>query len=433
MAQIVKYNIAKIIQRFLPSLEAHGALSGHQLSTLKLLSICKTAALGGHIEQCDKCGYHRVHYNSCSNRNCPSCQGVNKEIWLHARQQDLLPVKYFHSVFTIPSELYIFFRYNKKLLYDLLMKSVKDTLQVFGHDAKHGINGKIGGILLLHTWTQQLEYHPHIHVITPAGGITHKGEWKNAKSNGKFLFPVRALSKVFRGKLMEGIHQLYLNNELTLTDTMRKSYRSTKNKLYNKEWVVYSKQAFGGPEQVLEYLGRYTHKICISNYRILKITDSHVSFRYLDRKNKKSEIKTITGEAFIKLFAEHILPKRFVKIRHFGFLSSRSKAKDLSIARKCLKTSAPPPLKKMSTREFIIHTTGKDPYLCPCCNTGEMVIVTILPKVRGSPIRPPMKFYSKDRKINSSLTTRQQPGNNEPMSLSEQKHNYFHILVHNIQ
>ena len=405
MAHKVKFNIAKIIQQFLPPVEKQGTLSGHQLSTLKLLSICKTTAMGGHIERCnnDKCGHKRVHYNSCSNRNCPSCQSVNKEKWLHARQQDLLPVKYFHSVFTIPSELYIIFRYNKKILFDLLMKTVKETLQVFGLDPKHGIDGKIGGILLLHTWTQQLSFHPHVHVITPAGGISHNGDWKNAKSNGKFLFPVRALSKVFRGKLMAGIHQLYMSKKLKLTDTMRKRYRSTKDKLYNKEWVVYSKQAFGGPDQVFEYLGRYTHKICISNYRIIKITDAHVSFRYLDRKNNKTEIKTITGEAFIKLFAEHILPKSFVKIRHFGFLSSRSKAKDLAIARKSLNASKPLPLKKMTTREFIIHTTGKDPYICPSCNKGEMVIVTLLPKVRGSPIRPPMTFFSKDRKINIAL------------------------------
>ena len=280
------------------------------------------------------------------------------------------------------------------------MKCVKETLQEFGLDPKHGIQGKIGGIMLLHTWNQQLGFHPHVHVITPAGGITKKGQWKHAKSKGEFLFQVKALSKVFRGKLMAGIHRLYLNKELKMSDSMKKDYRSIKDLLYNKKWVVYSKEAFGGPDQVLEYIGRYTHRICISNHRILKITDTHVTFRYLDRENNKSKIKTITGEAFIRLFAEHILPKRFVKIRHFGFLSSRSKAKDLAIARKSLNASTPPPIKKMSTREFILHTTGKDPYLCPCCQTGEMVMVTILPKIRGSPIRPPMRFHAKEKKIN---------------------------------
>ena len=166
-----KYKIATVIQRFLPQLEQQGLLSGHQRSVLKLMSICKTAALGSHKERCDQCGHSRIHYNSCRNRNCPNCQGVNKEKWILDRQHDLLPVKYFHCVFTIPSELRIYFRYNKKMLYDLLMTCVKDTLLTFGQDPKHGIDGKIGAITLLHTWTQQMTYHPHIHCIVPAGGL----------------------------------------------------------------------------------------------------------------------------------------------------------------------------------------------------------------------------------------------------------------------
>lgn len=366
---------------------------------MKLMSVCKTSALGGHKERCDRCDFTRIHYNSCGNRNCPSCQAVNKEKWIHDRQYDLLPVKYFHCVFTIPSELYVYFRYNKKRLYDLLFRSVRQTLLAFGYYPKHGIGGKIGTICVLHTWTQQMTYHPHIHCIVPAGGLTKDGKWKHGKSKGNFLFPVRAMSRLFRGKLMAGLHDLYKADDLKLTADMAMNYKKVKNKLYKKEWVVYAKKAFGGPDQVLEYLGRYTHKICISNFRILKITQTHVTFTYLNRKAKRQLIKTVKGTDFVRLFAEHILPKRFVKIRHIGMLSSRAKKSNLAKARKSLGVSPPPPKQKVTTREFIKMTTGKDPHACPCCGKGEMVIIEKLPAIRGSPVRPPIRVFAKDRKV----------------------------------
>lgn len=399
MKQKTKHEIAKVIQRFLPIVESQGGISGHQRSMLKLMSLCKTSALGGHRERCDQCAHTRVHYNSCGNRNCPTCQGVNKEKWIFDRQQDLLPVKYFHCVFTIPSELYIYFRYNKKLLYDLQIRCVKDTLLAFGLDPKQGINGKIGGILLLHTWTQQMTYHPHVHCIVPAGGLKSNGQWQHSKSKGDFLFPVRAMSRLFRGKMLAGIHELYKSGHLRMTGQMTSDYKYIKNKLYKKEWVAYAKKAFGGPDQVLEYLGRYSHKICISNYRIMDISRTHVTFRYLDRKAKKSETKRIKGESFLRLFAEHILPKGFVKIRHIGFLCSRTKQQDLAKARASLRAPTPIPKVKLTTREFIKMSTGKDPYLCPCCGVGEMVIVSMLAAIRGSPIRAPLRFIAKDRKV----------------------------------
>ncbi len=316
------------------------------------------------------------------------------------RQQDLLPVKYFHCVFTIPSELYIYFRYNKKLLYDLQMRCVKDTLLVFGVDPKQGINGKVGGILLLHTWTQQMTYHPHAHCIVPAGGLKSNGQWQHSKSRGDFLFHVKAMSRLFRGKFLASFHELYKNGQLKMTDQMKADYKFTKNKLYKVGWVAYAKQAFGGPDQVLEYLGRYSHRICISNYRILDISKTHVTFRYPDSKTKKSKVKTIKGEAFLRLFAEHILPKYFVKIRHIGFLCSRTKQQDLAKARASLGAPNPTPKVKLSTREFIKMSTGKDPYLCPCCAVGEMVIISMLPAIRGSPIRIPLRFIAKNRKVN---------------------------------
>jgi len=200
-----KYQISQVIQRFLPEVELEGGMSGHQRSILKLIRLCKTSAMGGHREQCPECHHVRLHYNSCGNRNCPSCQGVNKEKWIFDRQQELLPVKYFHCVFTIPSELYIYFRYNKRLLYDLMMRNVQETLMTFGKDPKHGINGKLGGITILHTWTQQMTYHPHVHCIVPAGGLRDGKTWQSANKNGNYLFPVRAMSALFKGKLLAGI------------------------------------------------------------------------------------------------------------------------------------------------------------------------------------------------------------------------------------
>jgi len=394
-----KHNVATVIQRFLPNVEESNSLSGHQRSILKMIGICKTSVLGGHKERCDHCAHTKIHYNSCGNRNCPSCQGVNKEKWIIKRQQDLIPVKYFHCVFTIPSELYSYFRYNKKRLCDILMKCVKETLQTFGRDPKHRINGKIGGILLLHTWTQQMMYHPHVHCIVPAGGLDKNEHWNHSKSKGNFLFPVRAMSRLFKGKLLAAIHEEYKQGNLNLSPKLAADYKYIKNKLYKKEFVVYAKKAFGGPDQVLEYLGRYTHKICISNHRILNVSRTHVTFKYLDRKLGQSNIKNITGEQFLILFAEHILPKGFVKIRHFGFLSSRSKKKDLASARKSLNVNPPPPLKDMTSRELIKLTTGKDPYTCSCCGIGEMVIIKIFPPIRGSPGKVALRGIPKDRKV----------------------------------
>ena len=353
--------------------------------------------VSGHKERCDNCHYTRIHYNSCGNRNCPSCQAVNKEKWIYDRNRDLLPVKYFHCVFTIPSELYVYFRYNKKLLYNLLFRSVRETLFTFGYDPKHGIGAKIGSICVLHTWTQKMTYHPHIHCIVPAGGLSNNGQWKHAKSKGDYLFPVLAMSGLFRGKLMCGIHQLFKNGQLKMTHAMRNKHFFIKDKLYKKEWVVYAKKAFDGPDQVLEYLGRYSHRICMSNFRIISITQTHVTFKYQDRNAQKQCTKTICGVAFIRLFAEHILPKGFVKIRHIGFLAARVKKTDLEKARKSLGATCPAPKTKITTRGIIILTTGKDPYLCPRCGKGEMVIIEVLPAIRGSPIKPHLRFFATGR------------------------------------
>jgi hypothetical protein len=262
------------------------------------------------------------------------------------------------------------------------------------------MEAKLGVISILHTWNQQLQYHPHIHCIIPAGGINNKGEWKNSKGEWNYLFSVKALSSKFKKKFLINLVKLYKKKALNIPsrdpkwNTANEFYK-TKSKLYNSKWVVYAKEAFGGPEQVLEYLGRYTHRIAISNYRIIAMSDTHVTFRYLDRVANKTATKSIRGEQFIKLFLQHVLPFRFIKIRHYGFLSSRSKTTDLAQIRKVLNAKNPGLKLKLSAREITIKTKGVDPYVCPKCKKGMLVVVEISPSSRGSPDRG----FAKDKMV----------------------------------
>jgi hypothetical protein len=325
---------------------------------------------------------------------------VNKERWFLDRSYDLLPVKYFHGVFTVPSELRKLFRYNKKLLYSLLFKCSWETIKEFGLDKRQKMQAKMGMIGILHTWNQRMIYHPHLHCIIPGGGINAQGAWKTSKGKKDFLFSVKALSSKFKKKFLHHLVQFQKSGKLELVPkdkhwaTSKKFYQ-TKRKLYSKEWVVYAKESFGGVEQVLEYLGRYTHRIAISNYRIQKVTKSHVTFKYLNRKEQQTATETLTGEQFVLRFLQHVLPKGFTKIRHYGFLSTRSKAIDLPRIRAALKVKPPPAKKKLSNREVMMKTQGKDPYLCPKCQVAEMVVVEVFHGIRGSP----MRFFAKDKKV----------------------------------
>ena len=384
--------IGHILKTFKASALDEHTFTPVQHKVLRLLPMCRTSKLGSHIEKCDTCHSKKVHYNSCGNRHCPNCQGIKKEKWIDDRYFDLLPVKYFHGVFTVPSELRTLFKYNKKLLYDLLFKCVKETLFEFGLDKRQKLEAKMGVICILHTWNQQLQYHPHIHCIIPAGGLDKDGNWKETKGKKDFLFSVKALSSKFKKKFLINLAELYKTNQIKipnhalLWNTPSNFYHS-KSILYNRDWVVYAKESFGGPQQVFEYLGRYTHRIAISNQRILKLDETHVTFKYLDRKNNQSKTKTVKGEDFVKLFLQHVLPPRFTKIRHFGFLSSRSKKADLALIRKAINAHDPGLKVKLSTREFIIKTKGVDPYICRKCKIGTMVVIDFTPSIRGSPRR----------------------------------------------
>lgn len=388
-----KHTITAVFERFGAAVKQQGHLHAEQLKILELIRQCRTGALGSHKQQCSSCGHTKVHYNSCGNRHCPNCQGVNRERWVLKRSEDLLPITYFHGVFTVPRELRSLFLYNKKTLYNLLFRCVWETIQSFSADPRQTMQAKTGMIAILHTWNQKMEYHPHLHCILPSGGIDADGAWKTSRGKTDFLFSVQALSDKFKKKFLILLTGLYKKGELHIPNTVGlwnspAAFYNTKRTLYNKKWVVYNKPSFDGATQVMEYLGRYTHRIAISNHRIIKVTATHVTFRYLDRCKQKTASQTLTGEAFVLRFLRHVLPKRFTKIRHYGFLSTRSKQSDLTRIRKALAVVAPEKLPKLTAREVLIKTTGVDPFLCPNCKTDSMRLIAVVPPIRGSPKRP---------------------------------------------
>lgn len=364
----------------------------HWLKAIEALKLCRTVELGGHVEKCTSCGHTKVHYNSCGNRHCPQCQGVNREKWVLEKQYDQLPVPYFHAVFTVPQELHPLFRHNRAKLYNLLFSCTWETLNQFASNPENRLNAKIGAIMVLHTWTQQLEYHPHVHCIVPAGGIDSEGNWKNAPSNGGFLFYFKALANTFRGKFLWYLREMYDKNELELPGELDNKHQFVLlvKTLKNKQWNVKINDPFYDNNHVIAYLGRYIHRIAIANSRIKSIDNGMVTFSYTDRAddNKQKE-KTVTAMEFMELFVQHFLPKHFMKIRNYGILSSRSKTSDLAKARKSLKCEAPGAKKKFTLREVLLITKGIDVEKCPCCG-GKMVVTKIIEPLRGPPRKLPL-------------------------------------------
>ena len=330
----MKTPITKAFENFsYQYLSLHSAtLQQHKV--IDCIKVCKTEKLGYNVQACEDCGSIQIHYNSCSNRHCPNCQAVNKDRWILAKQNDVLPVKYHHTVFTIPAELRTLFLFNKKLLYNLLFKCAWETIESFSKDPRNRIEAKMGMIAILHTWKQNLDYHPHLHCIIPSGGITVNNKWKSSPTSGDYLFNTEALALTFRGKFLWYLKKYFKDGELqfwNLQDQTHLEYfYQLKETLYHKQWVVYSKKSFNNEQSVFEYLGRYTHKIAISNARIKNVTNETVSFEYTDRADDyKKKIRTVEGVKFIKLFLQHVLPESFMKIRNYGFLSSRNKTKML--------------------------------------------------------------------------------------------------------
>jgi hypothetical protein len=390
MGKAIMATMADVMSHFSAAYIKKYSARTQQLRLIYDILACRTQQLGSHTSACSSCGEVKIHYNSCGNRGCPNCQGSNKEMWILERSYDLLPVKNFHLVFTLPAQLRGICWQNQKLIYNLLFKCAWQTLETFSKDPAQNLEAKMGMVAVLHTWTQQLCYHPHVHCIVPAGGIDKDGKWKHTKSQGKFLFHVKALAKTFRGKFMQQLIRHYKAGHLALEgkiDGLQDEDRfwQFKKRLYEKEWVTYAKQAFGNPASVLEYLGRYTHKIAISNYRILEMNEKTVSFSYLDRKDNYKKVCILPGEIFIARFLLHVLPKGYCKIRHYGFLATRVKTKLLPPIRKKLGVpNVPRP--KYTIRDILMITRGIDPLVCSTCGSGLLITIAESPRPRGSPL-----------------------------------------------
>lgn len=343
-----------------------------QLKVMRAIESCRTAALGGHVDACDSCDFQRISYNSCRNRHCPKCQTLQKERWIEARKADLLNVGYFHVVFTLPDGLNPVAYQNPRIVYDLLFKAAAETLSELAADPKY-LGAHIGFTSILHTWGQNLMHHPHLHCIVPGGGLNASGEWVHSRK--KFFIPVKVLSRKFRGKFLSFLKQAkleFFGSIANLQDQER--FHELMSSLYQKEWVVYCKPPFQNAGCVVEYLGRYTHRVAISNNRILKLEDGAVTFKWRDYKdsNKQKEMQ-VTAEEFIRRFLIHVLPAGFTRIRHYGFLSPRNKTTKLKLCKKLTKTKiSDTPKVKLSALELLEKLTGKDMTLCPCCGVGHL-------------------------------------------------------------
>lgn len=382
--------IAQVIENFLPLLNEDRNLPAYKLRALDALQKCRTPYMGGHIEGCKDCGEIRTAYNSCRNRHCPQCGAIDKEKWVIAREEDLLPVKYFHVVFTVPDKLHELFLYNQQSMYTLLFHVTWSVLNDFGHD-KRWIGGQAGATAVLHTCGQKLHFHPHVHFIIPAGALMPNGKWKHSRSGGKYLFKVELLSDVFRTRFIEELEKLIDKKQVA---------GKIPRGLYDTEWVVYAKQPFGGPGQIIQYLSRYTHRTAISNDRILKVDNRKVTFTWKDYKNNYArQVTPIDGQEFLRLFSMHILPPGFTRIRHYGFLSSAAKTKALNRIRRSLNTKTPLRNMKKSWQEIAFERMGVKPGICTCCG-GRMTIVKFIPnqyreKQRAPPVEkllPNTKF-----------------------------------------
>ena len=347
------------------------------LKVMRAIESCRTAALGGHVDACKACGHIHISYNSCRNRHCPKCQGLSKEKWIKERNKDLLPVPYYHVVFTIPSELNDIVLRNQRELYNILFRAVSETLMTLGKEPKY-LGAEIGFISILHTWGQNLMDHPHIHCIVPSGGLSvQTGKWTTGSE--KFFMPVKVLSRMFRGKLLYYLKRAYKNEKLKFSGTIfhlgkREVFQQLIDKLYNKEWVVYSKPPFGGPKQVIEYLGRYTHKVAISNDRIIKVSDAGVIFKWRDYKDKNKYKKmTLNGSEFIRRFLLHVLPEGFMKIRHYGLLSNKNRNTKLKECKEQLQVQSDDmQVEEKSWHDMLFEITGINLSFCPNCKIGQM-------------------------------------------------------------
>jgi len=362
-----------------------------QRRAMRAIETCRTAALGGHRDVCDHCGAERLSYNSCRNRHCPKCQSLATARWLDARRAELLPVEYFHVVFTLPHALYVLLDRNARLLYALLFRTTAATLSAFAHDPRH-LGGDLGVTAVLHTWGQTLTQHIHLHCIVTGGALAADGSrWIPAKPG--FLFPVRALAMVFRAKYLEALDRAATAGTLALPDVLSApgAFPAWLASLRQQDWVVYAKPPFAGPEQVLQYLGRYTHRVALSNERLVDLQNGVVRFRWKDYSDgDRMKVMALAAEEFIRRFLLHIVPERFVRIRHFGVLANRSRQAKLARCRQLLGQPLPPPSPTAeSVPALLLRLTGIDIERCQVCGQGRLAAVEMLRPTRPIPVRAP--------------------------------------------
>jgi hypothetical protein len=375
-----RWELADIVRAHADDLDG---LSLGQRRVLNAIAQCRTATLGGHRRQCEACGHEELSYNSCRNRHCPKCQGLDEARWVEAQQRDLLPVQYFHVVFTVPTELHALFLTAPSVAYSLLFVAAAKTLEDV---ARRRLGATIGFTAVLHTWTQLLLYHPHIHCIVPGGGLALAApRWVPARRD--FFLPVRVLSQVFRGKLLSLFEQALDHGKLR--GGRDEVPRQPLKQAARKKWVVYSKPPFAGAEQVLAYLGRYAYRIALSNERLVDVQDGQVTFRWKDRAHGNApRLATLDAPTFLRRFLLHVLPRRFVRIRHYGFLANPVRPQKLLLVRQWLPPAggAPPsraPRQPERWDALLLRLTGKDVTQCPRCGVGHLLVVETLPALTG--------------------------------------------------
>jgi predicted Zn-ribbon and HTH transcriptional regulator len=362
-----------------------GSLSLDQLRVMTAIERCRTAALGGHMEQCDQCGYQRNAYNSCRNRHCPKCQSLARAEWIEDRQAELLDTQYFHVVFTVPEEIAAIAYQNKEVVYDILFRATSETLRTIAADPKH-LGAEIGFFAVLHTWGQNLMFHPHLHCVVPGGGLSPDGtRWIPCRPG--FFLPVRVLSPLFRRLFLQALEKAFAAGQLQFFSALEElkdpiAFRRYWKPVRKCEWVVYAKKPFAGPQQVLDYVGRYTHRVAISNHRLLNIDDGQVTFRYKDyRDDAQQKTMALRDDEFIRRFLLHVLPEGFHRIRYYGFLGNRYRKEKLEQCRQLLgmvplvETTSDD---KADYRDGYEALTGSSLWACPICQQGRMITIGVI-------------------------------------------------------
>jgi len=360
------------------------------VKVLLAIARCRTAALGGHVDECTRCGHRAtISYNSCRNRHCPKCQTAARDRWIAARQKELLPTRYVHVVFTLPAPLASLVLQNKKFIYSLLLRASAETLLEVARDPRH-LGAEIGFFSVLHTWNQKLGLHPHVHCVIPAGGLSlDHTHW--IKSRSRFFLSIKVLRRVFRGKFVAGLKQAFHSGRLSFGGNLvalaqPKTFAAWLRSLFRKDWVVYAKRPFGGPEYVLHYLGRYTHRVAISNHRLVSFTDGKVTFRWRDSAhNNEQKLLTVSLDEFLRRFLLHLLPKGFVRIRNFGFLANRRRATLLPLCFQLLGAAQQPP----AEQDLSSASDSHDLWRCPQCGGPMKVIQRLTPaeiQLRSPPL-----------------------------------------------